>query len=96
MQAELRKKLAGELGEVDWQALKGHYKRQAVVIVDNSLDLVEVGTKMAMDDKLSFQRWLATGQVYKPDDGQAENWQEHNSPFMCLIIEPFILAQPIT
>ncbi len=92
---DLVRKFNEELSDIDWKALQPHFAIGTLVVADQTMDLVEVGVKMAQDDKQAFLEWLATGKVYKPDEDQARRWDKNNSRFNFLIVQPFVLAQVI-
>jgi hypothetical protein len=81
--------------EAEWDWLIPHAKRDAVVIVDNGLDLVEVGEAIAADNVPIVQRWIEEGQLIKPSPQQLSDWDgDRSKRFRALIVQPFVLVQP--
>lgn len=49
--SDIQTQLATELAPMDWETLIPHAKRDAVIVVDGALDLLEVGVAI---DQLDF------------------------------------------
>ena len=88
---QLVQKLSGEVGVVSWEALSPHAERGALFWVDQSLDLVEVGVSLALDDSSSVKAWHEA-QLLLP--AAALNPKQF-AAFRFLIIQPFVLAMPL-
>ncbi len=88
-------KLEKYSGTVDWQYLKVHFEKDALLYVDASLQLTEVGKVIAADDRSQVDRWLKTGDLLKPGLPHAEYWESTNAQFTAMVISPFILIQPL-
>jgi hypothetical protein len=85
-----------DLAEVSWRDLRVHLQRDAIITIAAEVDLVEVATAVARDDKAQLEIWIAAGQVAKPSAAQLARWeQELDQPFRMLIVQPFILAQVV-
>ena len=89
-------KLRQEILATPWCNLQREFAAGRLVAVDPRLDLVEVGSRMAMDDKPTFDGWLKAGLVFKPEAELAGNWQSKSSQFAMLIVSPFVLIQELT
>ena len=94
--AELREQFQRDLAEVSWKDLRIHLQRDAVILVDPTLDLVDTAVAVAEDDKLQVESWLAEGLLKKPDAAQIKSWEtDLEKPFRVLIVQPFILTQSV-
>lgn len=94
MTQDLRAELAQMVDEAEWDWLIPHAKRDALVIVDPNLDLLDVGVALASDNVVSVQRWIAEQLVYKPSSEQLSDWGRDGSRrFNALIVQPFVLVQ---
>ena len=89
--ASLKQKLAGEVGVVSWEALAPHAERGALFWVDQSLDLVEVGVSLALDDAQSVKAWQETSLLLPAASLNPKDF----AAFRFLIIQPFVLAMPL-
>lgn len=92
--SELRERLEKDLGEVEWERLVPHLKRDVLIIVDESLDLVEVALGVSEDDSERVGQWVAAQKLVKPTKEQVEQWDEEPEKlFPVLIVKPFVLMQ---
>lgn len=88
-------KLEKYTGEVDWKYLEPHYKAGALLYVDPSLDLVQVGKAIAEDDTEAVSKWKKAADIIQPSTPHAYYWEESNSRFLALVVSPFVLIQPV-
>lgn len=92
--ADLRKELTELLDEATWEWLTPHVERDAVIIVDSSLDLVDVGLAIAQDQTQPVQHWIAEQLLVKPSLEQKIIWDKHlDKRFTALIVQPYVLIQ---
>lgn len=89
-----KEELALEVDLTQWEWLRPHLERGALILVDPLLELAEVGGRVAADDLAQVQAWLASGVVSKPRLEQIEQWnQEPGCRFAMLVISPYVLIQ---
>ena len=88
-------KLEKYTGEVDWAYLKMPFEAEALLYVDPSLDLVEVGKAFAEDDAEAVKAWRSNGDIIQPGPPHAEYWEESGAKFQALVVSPFVLIQPV-
>ena len=94
MTASLREELKLQTDLAQWQWLKPHNERGAIILVNTALELAETGSKIAADDRVTVERWLASGLLSKPTADQINEWDAaKNHQFRILIISPYILIQ---
>ncbi len=92
MTTDLQAQLQEELAEVDWNALKPHASRDALIVVNPLLDLVKVGVAIAEDDKQSVGHWINEQLISKPSADDLGNWNtQPEKMFKTLIVQPFVL-----
>jgi hypothetical protein len=81
---------------MDWETLIPHAKRDAVIVVDGALDLVEVGVAIAEDNATVVQNWLSELLLHKPFLEELNDWNaEPEKQFNTLIVQPFVLVTAI-
>ena len=81
---------------MDWETLIPHAKRDAVIVVDGALDLVEVGVAIAEDNAAVVQNWLSELLLHKPSLEELNDWNaEPEKQFNTLIVQPFVLVTAI-
>jgi hypothetical protein len=94
---ELAEQFTRDLAEVAWKDLRIHMQRDAIIIVNDDLDLVAVAIAVAEDDKSKVEKWIAEGRLAKPAAEQVTAWEaELEKPFRVLIVQPYILMQMVT
>ena len=91
-----RIKLNAETAKANWSELERHYARGVMIKVARDLDLVEVATAMARDDKDAFTRWMNAGHVARPSDADALSWHEHNATLWAVVVAPWVLVQEVS
>jgi hypothetical protein len=96
MTAELRTQLAESIDEAEFNWLKPHIQKDTVIIVNDGLDLVDVGVAIATDNTIAVQRWVGEQLITKPSaqDLSAWNNQPHQR-FQAIIVQPYVLVQTI-
>ncbi|MBD1939590.1 DUF2288 domain-containing protein [Microcoleus sp. FACHB-68] len=93
---DIRAELEEMLDEAEWNWLQPHADRQALVVVGQELDLIEVGVAIASDNVQSVQHWLGEQLIYKPSAEQVADWNVNRSKrFNTLIVQPFVLVQEL-
>jgi hypothetical protein len=96
MTDSLKKSLSDALDEAQWSWLKPHAQRDALILVAPELDIVEVGMMVAQDQAKEVERRVQAGQISKPTLDQIAEWDlVPTTSFKCLIVQPFILMQPL-
>ena len=97
MTQDLRQELANMVGPAQWNWLKPHIARDAVVFVDPQLDIVDVGVALTNDNVQSVQRWIGEQLITKPSKEQLETWgvSGPTNRLQSLIVQPYVLVQEI-
>ncbi|HYW20070.1 MAG TPA: DUF2288 domain-containing protein [Nodularia sp. (in: cyanobacteria)] len=94
--SDLRTELTEILDEAEWEWLIPHVKRDAVIVVAEDLDLLDVGVAIASDQVSSIQQWIDQQLMAKPSDTQMGNWNsDRTKRFHTLIIQPYVLVKEI-
>ncbi|MEO0455824.1 MAG: DUF2288 domain-containing protein [Cyanobacteria bacterium P01_A01_bin.114] len=94
MTQDLRQELTNMVGPAVWEWIKPHASRDAVVVVDPQLDLVEAGLALATDNVQAVQRWIGEALIAKPTPEQLTVWGgDHGKRFNSLIVQPYVLVQ---
>lgn len=94
--SEFKTQLSTSLDRAQWEWLVPHVKRDAVVVVNPALDLVEVGEALASDNVSSVQHWISEQLIHKPSSEQLSDWNQNSQKeFQTLIVQPFVLIQEV-
>lgn len=91
---ELREKLRAEVMAVPWQALVPHLARGGLLLLAPEVDLLDAAEALARDDKAWVERALREGILGRASDEAAGSLSPEQR-FQCVIVQPFVLAQPI-
>ncbi|MFM2303429.1 MAG: hypothetical protein RLZZ135_838 [Cyanobacteriota bacterium] len=92
----IREQLTEILDEAELEWLKPHIQKDAVIIVDTELDILDVGVAIASDNMQSVQHWIGEQLLIKPSTEILNRW--NNQPdrrFQAIIIQPYILVKEI-
>ncbi|EAZ89833.1 DUF2288 domain-containing protein [Crocosphaera chwakensis] len=93
---DLKQRLKEDMANVNWNDIKPHAQRDAVIVVDENLNLLDVGLAIAQDDKMVVQRWITEELITKPSNQQLSDWNINQTQlFKTLIVQPFVLVQSI-
>lgn len=91
---DLRTELAAMVDKAEWEWLIPHVQRDAVVVVDANLNLVDVGVAIADDNVNAVQRWISEQLIQKPTPEQLADWSsDRTHRFNALIVQPYVLVQ---
>lgn len=92
--SDLRTELTANLDEAEWDWLIPHVQRDAVIVVAQDLDLLDVGVAIASDQISSVQQWIDQQLMAKPSETQMGNWNsDRRKRFQTLIIQPYVLVK---
>lgn len=92
----LKEKLKTEIEKATWPLLEEHNKREALLIADLELNLVDVAAAIAQDDVQNVKEWLSTEKLVRPTEEMIQSWEENPElGFKFLIIQPYVVAQEI-
>jgi hypothetical protein len=94
--SELREKLQQNLDEAEWEWLIPHVQKDAVILVAENLDLLDVGEAIASDNILSVHHWIDEQLLAKPTIDQVGEWNlNREKRFNALIVEPYVIIKEI-
>lgn len=91
----LRAKINAETGQLGWKELERHFARGVVIKVERGLDLVDVATRIAQDDKAVVERWLNEGRIARASAEDAADWNQRRPMFWAVVTAPWVLAQEV-
>ena len=88
----IQEQLAQDLADVSWKDIIPHCQRDAVIVVYDGLDMIEVGVAIAQDNIAQVQVWVAEQLLQKPSAEQLSLWnQSPEQLFSVLIVAPYVL-----
>ena len=94
MQDDAAQGLSEQVDVAQWQWLRAHNERGALILVERMLELAEVGERLVADDSAAVQAWLASSLLSKPTAEQVAAWDTAPAKlFSMLVVSPFVLIQ---
>ncbi len=91
--ASLRSEINEQTAQMHWSELERFFASGSVIWVAGELDLIDVGARIAADDKESVLGWMNAGLVNKVTDEQALSWQADEALLWTVVVKPWILVQ---
>jgi len=88
-----RQELHLETARINWQELETHFARGVVIRVDSDLDLVEVATYFANDDKPAVETWINQGKVAHLGMRDAKDWGGRSPELWAVVVAPWVVVQ---
>jgi hypothetical protein len=82
-----------QTARVHWQELETHFARGVVIQVAPELDLVEVATCLANDDKQAVENWIQQGQVQHLTMHTAKAWGAGDPELWAVVVAPWVVVQ---
>ena len=77
-----------------WKDLEPHSERNAIFIVNEELDLLDVARKIAADDAEVVAAWIEDQEIRRPTPLELKSWnQEPTKSFRFSIVQPYVLIQ---
>ena len=92
--SDIKTQLSEQLASIEWNLLIPHAQRDALVIVKEQLNLLDVAVAVAEDNSTAVQSWISQQLIYKPSPQDLSTWNsDPKKQFMTLIVQPFVLVQ---
>lgn len=92
--APSREELALSIDEAEWSWLRAHLERGGLILVNDTLDLVDAAVKVVSDDTAPIEEWIQSGKIGKPTESQIHTWDaDKQKKFTMLIASPYVLIQ---
>ena len=91
--ASLRQELNEQTAQMRWSELERFFAGGNVITIAPELDLIDVGARMAADDRTSVEDWMSAGLLYKTTDSQASQWSGQDAWLWTVVVKPWILVQ---
>lgn len=86
-------KLNQETSTIAWSELLRYFAQGVVLQVDDSLDLIDVGYQLSVDNKSAIEAWVEQGVLGAVSDEQAQSWVTDNRDLWAVVVRPWVLVQ---
>ena len=90
---EEKNKIVSETARVGWQEIERFYAQGVLILVDESLDLVNVAHRISMDEKEQIEQWISTQKLLRDFNEQAKQWADTGADIWCVVVKPWVLVQ---
>ena len=93
---EVRTKLKSELALVSWNTLEPHLERGAVFWIHPTVDVIDVGVAIALDQLEKVKRHLEAKTLLKAEQ-HPPSFEHEEDPvgYRVLIVQPYVIASPV-
>ena len=91
--ASLRAELNEQTAQMRWTELQRYFAGGTLISVAAELDLIDVGARIAADDKASVQDWMKAELLHRVSDAQAMQWLAQDALLWTVVVKPWILVQ---
>jgi len=91
--ASLRAELNEQTAQMHWSELERYFAGGTLISVAAELDLLDVGARIAADDKASVQDWMKAELLHRVNDAQAMQWLAQDALLWTVVVKPWILVQ---
>ena len=93
---EEKAKIVAQTAKIKWQELEKFYAQGKLILVNESLNIVDVGYAISMDDATKVIEWMETGLLKKDFNDLAKIWHDKNEEVWSVVINPWVLVQKVT
>ena len=94
-QGSTKQQIIGETSKIAWHELQYFFASGMAVYVSDELDLVEVASCFADDNKAMVEKWIQDKQVMPVSDDQAKIWYDNEALVWAVVIKPWVLVQQV-
>lgn len=91
--ASLRTEINEQTAQIRWSELQRYFAGGSLISIAPELDLIDVGARIAADDKASVLDWMNAGLLHRVSDTQAQQWLAGDALLWTVVVKPWILVQ---
>ena len=92
---EEKAKIVAETAMIHWKELEKFYAQGLLILVSDTLDLVEVAYAISQDEADQVTQWMDSGLLLRDFNQQAIEWEKENCEVWSVVIRPWVLVQEI-
>jgi hypothetical protein len=90
---QLRADFLAQTARIAFVELQRYFAAGKLVLVDDSLDLIDVAVALARDNRSRFEDWLRAGAISGVSDSQAQQWLAQETQLWAVVADPWVLVQ---
>ena len=91
-----RYRINSETARISWLELQRHFAAGRLVLVKDSLDLIDVAYQFSIDNSAQAATWVATDSVAAVTDDLAQSFLDESANFWAVVVKPWVLIQRTT
>lgn len=92
---EEKAKIVAETAIIPWKELEKFYAQGKLILVSETLNLVDVGYSISLDDATKIIEWMEQGLLVKEFNNQAQAWHNEDADVWSVVIHPWVLVQAV-
>ena len=89
----LKQKLHSETALIAWHELQRFFAQGVVIVISDSLNLVETAALFADDKADDISSLLNADAIAYPSNGQAQKWYDSDAVLWSVVVAPYVLVQ---
>ena len=93
---EEKAKIIAQTAKIHWQELEKFYAQGKCILVSDTLNLVDVGYAISMDQADYIIEWMESRMLKKDFKDVAQRWHDNDEEVWSVVINPWVLVQQIT
>ena len=86
-------KIVAETAKINWKELETFFAQGKLILVDPTLDLIEVAYSITTDDSKQVEQWMQAGTLSRNFTEKAIELEKHNKECWSVVIKPWVLIQ---
>lgn len=90
---DIRQQLAAELGVISYTELQKFFAKGVILVVDSSLDIIDVAIKIHCDDSACIEAWIHDKLLTRAHDEHARKWFRANARLQAVTVAPWVVVQ---
>ena len=89
----IRGKLNSETARIPWKELQRYFAAGYTLLVNQQLDLIDVGYQFQQDNSAQVEQWLNQGLIQQVSNDQARQWYNDDAVLWACVVKPWVLIQ---
>lgn len=90
---EEKAKILAQTALIDWPALEKFYAQGKIILVDQSVNLVDVAYHLTLNNDDVIEQLISAELLTREFNPQAKRWHETQQQVWCVVIKPWVLVQ---
>ncbi len=86
-------KLNSETARIGWKQLQRYFASGHTLIVDDSLNLIDVAYQFHKNNTKQVETWLNDEMVTQVSNEQARRWYNDDADLWACVVKPWVLIQ---